>query len=72
MDYLTQQINAKIASEDRYEAECPECDICGQRMTAEEYFYDIDGDYICPECLSEWASQFKKSIENYINERRYA
>lgn len=40
----------------------PKCDYCGEPIQ-EEHYYDINGDYICVECLDR---NFKKEVENYV------
>lgn len=48
-----------IADFDRYDAEqekrrdeLPECDYCGERIT-DDYYYVINGDVICEDCLKK-------------------
>lgn len=48
-----------VADFDRYDAEqqeriaeLPECDYCGIKI-ADDYYYVINGDVICEECLKE-------------------
>ena len=31
----------------------PKCDCCGEPIT-DDYYYDIDGDKICKDCLDKW------------------
>jgi formylmethanofuran dehydrogenase subunit E len=31
----------------------PKCDICGEPIQ-DEYYYEINGDKICPECLEDF------------------
>ena len=48
-----------VADFDRYDAEqekrlaeLPECDYCGEKIT-DDYYYNINGDVICEECLKK-------------------
>ena len=61
--------NDPIADFDRYEAEqqrllerCPKCDYCDSHIT-DEFYYDLDGDIVCEECLDR---HFKRITEDYI------
>lgn len=40
----------------------PKCDICGEPIL-DEYFYNIDGTYICEECLK---SEYRKCTDDYM------
>lgn len=42
----------------------PKCDLCGEPIT-DEYFYNIDGTFICEECLN---SEYRKRVDDYIEE----
>ncbi len=44
---------------DRY----PKCDCCGEPIT-DDYFYNIDGTFICETCLNE---EYRKNTEDYID-----
>ena len=47
-----------------YEALCPTCDICGEKIT-DEYFYQVCGITFhldCADC---------KSVESYVEDKRY-
>lgn len=36
------------------------CDLCGEPIYEDEPHYEMpDGDYICEECVDEWAAQYK-------------
>lgn len=55
---------------DEYEAEqerklnkLPKCDCCGQPIT-DDYFYNIDGTYICEDCLSD----YRQKTDDYIED----
>ena len=39
-------------------AQLPECDHCGK--TVDDYYYNINGDIICEDCLNE---NFKVAVE---------
>ena len=47
---------------ERRRARLPQCDYCGEHIQ-DEYYYEINGEYICEECLNE---HFRK--ENYMEE----
>ena len=56
---------------DAYDRECqesleklPKCDHCGKYIT-DEFFYDIDGEYVCEECLDKL---YKVYTEDYMEE----
>lgn len=56
---------------DEYEAEqerklskLPKCDCCGEPIT-DDYFYNIDGTYICEGCLER---DYRKKTDDYIEE----
>lgn len=40
----------------------PVCACCGERIQ-DDYFYDINGENICPECLEDY---YRKETENYL------
>lgn len=56
----------------KYEADCPECQVCGQKITNTDYYYDVDGEYICDnyDCIMGYLRPFKKSVEDFISNRR--
>ena len=54
---------------DQHEAEqqrridrLPKCDCCDEPVT-DEYFYEINSDVICEECLK---THFRKLVDDYI------
>lgn len=62
-----------IADAERYYAEqeekvkrSPKCTECGEHIQ-DEYFYEIDGVYICCECMKD---NHKKWTEDYIDRER--
>jgi formylmethanofuran dehydrogenase subunit E len=42
----------------------PKCDICGEPIT-DEFFYDIDGTFICEECLK---TEYRKNTDDYLED----
>jgi formylmethanofuran dehydrogenase subunit E len=42
----------------------PKCDLCDEPIT-DEYFYNIDGTFICEECLN---SEYRIRVDDYIEE----
>lgn len=70
-DYADQLLDIHIAEEDAYEEACPTCEKCGNKITFDDYFYDFDGVYMCPDCFEEYCNDnFRKSIDKYIEERK--
>lgn len=43
-------------------ARLPECDCCGHHVQ-DEYYYEINGDVVCPKCLD---SHYRKWVNDYI------
>lgn len=43
----------------RLESQVPECGYCGKPV-ADDYYYEINGEVICAECLEE---QFRREVE---------
>ena len=51
------------------------CCVCGCHISAGDYCYDVDGDYlICDEldCLKEFMKQYRKTVSQYLDERQQA
>lgn len=51
-------LDAHLASEDAYLRSLPVCDFCGEpiqcdRDTGEHYYYLVNGENICPDCLRD-------------------
>ena len=46
-DAVMEALKAELNRRDQYENQVPVCDICGQRMTNEEYFYEFDETKVC-------------------------
>lgn len=69
-DHVLEELRAELARRDAYEANVPICAICGQRMTNGEYFYDVNGTYVCDEveCVYGFMRPFRKNIEDFIKE----
>lgn len=68
MNYRTDD---PIADFDRYDAEqerqlkkFPQCDCCGKHIT-DDYFYNIDGTYICETCLTD---DYRVKTEDYMED----
>ena len=55
-----------LVRDTNYEKACPVCDECGLAMTAEDYYYDIDGHLVCPECTDTFLENYRKSIISYL------
>lgn len=60
-----------VADAARYDAEqerllekLPKCEYCREPIT-DDHFYDIDGTFVCEECLN---SEFRKFTEDFIEE----
>lgn len=51
------------AEQDRKERKLPKCDYCGERIV-EEKFYNIEGTYICVNCIDD----FKVDTDNYMED----
>lgn len=46
----------------------PKCERCKERIT-DEHFYNIDGTFICGECLDDYISEnFKVNTEDYMED----
>ncbi len=59
-----------VADYERYDADreaelakLPKCDCCGEPIV-EEHFYNIDGTFICEECMR---NQYRVCTDNYID-----
>ena len=49
--------------QERRLAKFPKCDYCGERIV-EEKFYNIEGTYICMNCIDD----FKVDTDNYMED----
>ncbi len=46
----------------------PKCERCKERIT-DEKFYNIDGTFICKDCLDDYISEnFKVNTEDYLED----
>ena len=66
MDYIPDYNDLHSAYEQERERaleKFPKCDCCGEPIT-DDYFYNIDGTYICEECLND---NYRVSTDNYMN-----
>ena len=44
----------------------PVCEYCDEPIQ-DEYLYEIDGEYVCEECLREYMNEhYRKSVEEVI------
>ena len=51
----TAQLEAELSSR-------PVCDICGLHVL-DEFYYNFDGQYVCPDCLYIWAKDSRVTIQ---------
>lgn len=70
-DPVMESLRAELARRDTYEAKCPTCEVCGQKMTNNEYLYDIYGTLVCDEydCITRFLRGFRKTVESYLEDR---
>lgn len=70
-DPVIESLRAELARRDSYEERCPTCEICGQKMTNCEYYYDIYDTLVCDnyDCISKFLRGFRKSVESYLEDR---
>lgn len=66
-DALMEALGSEMERMDAYEAKCPECEECGNSITASEYYWDINGTILCEGCLRH----FRRSVEEYIDEHSF-
>ena len=67
MDYIPDYNDLHSAYEDEQQRKIdklPKCEYCGEPIT-DEYFYDINGTFICEECLN---GNYRKSTEDYLED----
>ena len=55
-------LNHQMDRMDEYERKVPICDECGQRLTADDYYWDVNSTILCERCLL----RFRKSVEDFI------
>lgn len=70
-DRVMEELKTELARRDAYEAQCPTCDICGQKIIDDEYFYDIYGTYVCDQwkCINNFLREYRRSVASYMEER---
>jgi formylmethanofuran dehydrogenase subunit E len=51
------------AEEERWLSKRPKCDCCGNPIT-DDTFYDINGEYLCEECMND---RYLVCTDNYID-----
>lgn len=56
--YLNQYLDRQDRAEERY----PVCEKCGQTIY-DEYYYEIDGEIICEECLND---KYRQETDEYV------
>lgn len=61
-DAVEETLNNQMAYMDAYERKVPICDECGQRLTAQEWYWDVNTTILCERCLMK----FRHPIEGYI------
>ena len=55
--------DAHEAEEERWLEKRPKCECCGEPIY-EDTFYDINGEYLCEECMKD---RYLVSTDNYID-----
>lgn len=66
-DAVMEHLGSEMARRDAYEEQCPMCEECNTRITADEYYYEIYGTILCERCLKT----YRHSVESYMEARRY-
>ena len=69
-DPVMESLRAELARRDTYEAKCPTCEMCGNKIMS-EYYYDIYGTLVCDEydCVQKLLREFRKSVMSYVEDR---
>lgn len=69
-DAVMESLRAELARRDTYEAKCPTCEMCGNKIMS-EYYYDIYGTLVCDEydCVQKFLREFRKSVMSYVEDR---
>lgn len=69
-DPVMESLRAELARRDTYEAKCPTCEMCGNKIMS-EYYFDIYGTLVCDEfdCVQKFLREFRKSVESYVEDR---
>lgn len=60
-DPVSEALNDQLDRMDAYERRVPICDECGQKLTADEYYWDMNSTILCERCLMK----FRRNIEDY-------
>lgn len=60
-DVVDEALNDYLDRMDKYERKVPICDECGRRLTADEWYWDMDSTILCERCLMK----FRRPIEDY-------
>ena len=69
-DPVMESLRAELARRDTYEAKCPTCEMCENKIMS-EYYYDIYGTLVCDEydCVQKFLREFRKSVMSYVEDR---
>lgn len=69
-DPVMESLRAELARRDTYEAKCPTCEMCGNKIMS-EYYYDIYGTLVCDEydCVQKFLREFRKLVMSYVEDR---
>lgn len=52
----------------KWEQSRPVCDVCGEHIQ-DEYLFEIDGNYVCEECLVDYMKEhYQKATEDCVTE----
>jgi formylmethanofuran dehydrogenase subunit E len=63
LDYTDLHAEYEAEQERRLE-KYPKCDCCGESIT-DDYFYNIDGTFICESCMRD---EYRKNTEDYMED----
>lgn len=61
IDPVITTLNDHLNRMDSYERMVPICDECGQKLTADEYYWNMNSTILCERCLMK----FRRNIEDY-------
>ena len=53
------------AEQEKWLQSRPVCSECGEHIQ-DEHLFDIDGDLVCEECLSDYMKKYKQPTERYM------
>lgn len=69
-DPVMESLRAELARRDTYEAKCPTCEMCGNKIMS-EYYFDIYGTLVCDEydCVQKFLREFRKTVMSYVEDR---